>query len=169
MGKPYHKIPKPGKTFSSCKPTNILDFAKRALRLIERHKQALARFLKESCADLLPRVAVHQKVNLGTPGKSIVAASKCDAVDMVVISTHGRTGLSHILLGSVTEKLVREANRSVLSIRPGVLKEGKIANPAWRGVTSHRTFLPAFLVLGTKHGKTSKSRNPHRAIAMFPQ
>ncbi len=39
------------------------------------------------------------------------------AIDLIVISTHGRTGLSHVLLGSVAERIVREAPCPVLTIR----------------------------------------------------
>jgi nucleotide-binding universal stress UspA family protein len=39
-------------------------------------------------------------------------------VDLIVISTHGRTGLSHILVGSITERVVRHAPCPVLSIHP---------------------------------------------------
>jgi len=37
---------------------------------------------------------------------------------LIVISTHGRSGLSHFFIGSVTEKVVRHAHCPVLSIRP---------------------------------------------------
>ena len=37
--------------------------------------------------------------------------------DLVVMGTHGRTGLKHALLGSVTEKVVRKASCAVLTIR----------------------------------------------------
>ncbi len=39
------------------------------------------------------------------------------AIDLIVISTHGRTGLGHVLLGSVAERIVREAPCPVLTIR----------------------------------------------------
>jgi len=38
-------------------------------------------------------------------------------VDMIVVSTHGRTGLSHLLIGSVAEKVVRHAECPVLTLR----------------------------------------------------
>jgi universal stress protein A len=38
-------------------------------------------------------------------------------MDMIVIATHGRTGLSHVLLGSVAEQIVREAPCPVLTIQ----------------------------------------------------
>ena len=38
-------------------------------------------------------------------------------IDLIVIATHGRTGLSHVLLGSVAERIIREAPCPVLTIR----------------------------------------------------
>ncbi|MSU84074.1 MAG: universal stress protein [Pedosphaera sp.] len=39
-------------------------------------------------------------------------------VDLLVLTTHGRTGLRHMLMGSVAEKIVRHASCSVLVVRP---------------------------------------------------
>lgn len=39
------------------------------------------------------------------------------SIDLIVVSTHGRTGLAHVLLGSVAERIVREAPCPVLTIR----------------------------------------------------
>ena len=47
----------------------------------------------------------------------IVDYARDHEVDLVVIATHGRTGLSHVLLGSVAERIVREAPCPVLTIR----------------------------------------------------
>jgi universal stress protein A len=44
-------------------------------------------------------------------------ASKDPAIDLVVMGTHGRTGLKHVLLGSVAEKVVRHAPCAVLVVR----------------------------------------------------
>ncbi len=54
----------------------------------------------------------------GEPSQEILRAAKLKAVDLIVMATHGRTGLSHALMGSVTEKVVRKAPCPVLSIRP---------------------------------------------------
>lgn len=84
--------------------------------ILERHRLALARFLNDHFSDLLPWVKVREKVELGTADESIVGWAKKEGSDLIVISTHGRTGLSHMLLGSVTEKVVRHAPCPVLSI-----------------------------------------------------
>ena len=86
--------------------------------VLETYESALARFLEDHCLDLLPLVEVHTKVEIGTADINIVDAAAKIGVDLIVISTHGRTGLSHILVGSVTERVVRHAPCPVLSIRP---------------------------------------------------
>jgi len=53
----------------------------------------------------------------GVPFHEIVEAAKAQKVDLIIIGTHGRTGLQHILLGSVAEKVVRLAPCPVLVAR----------------------------------------------------
>jgi len=54
----------------------------------------------------------------GVPFLEIIRVARLKGVDLIVMATHGRTGLSHALMGSVTEKVVRKASCPVLSIRP---------------------------------------------------
>ena len=86
--------------------------------IIEKCDTEVRRFLDDHCSDLLPLAKVHRKVELGAPDINIVEEAKKEGTDLIVISTHGRTGLSHVLVGSVTEKVVRHAPCPVLSIRP---------------------------------------------------
>ncbi len=86
--------------------------------VLEKYQSALTQFLKTHFSELTPSVKVHEKVELGNPDINIVEAAEKEGADLIVLSTHGRTGLSHILLGSVTEKVVRHASCPVLSIRP---------------------------------------------------
>jgi nucleotide-binding universal stress UspA family protein len=53
----------------------------------------------------------------GRPFLEIIGYARDNDVDMIVIGTHGRSGLKHVLLGSVAEKVVRKAPCPVLSIR----------------------------------------------------
>jgi nucleotide-binding universal stress UspA family protein len=57
------------------------------------------------------------EVAAGAPANAIVRLAQERNVDLIVMSTHGRTGLSHLLLGSVAERVVREAPCPVLIIR----------------------------------------------------
>jgi nucleotide-binding universal stress UspA family protein len=53
----------------------------------------------------------------GVPFHEIIATAKTQQVDLIVMGTHGRTGLQHVLLGSVAEKVVRLAPCPVLVVR----------------------------------------------------
>jgi nucleotide-binding universal stress UspA family protein len=53
----------------------------------------------------------------GVPFREIVGFARKGAFDLVVMGTHGRTGLKHALLGSVAEKVVRKAPCAVLTVR----------------------------------------------------
>jgi nucleotide-binding universal stress UspA family protein len=55
-------------------------------------------------------------VGRGTPADVICATAR-DGYEMVVLSTHGRTGLQHMLLGSVAERVVRYCTVPVLVVR----------------------------------------------------
>ncbi len=97
---------------------------------LEKYILALSRFLKDHFSDLLPWVKIRETVELGTPYENIAERAKKEEADLIVISTHGRTGLAHILMGSVTEKVVRHAPCPVLSIRPQPREEKKAAAAA---------------------------------------
>jgi nucleotide-binding universal stress UspA family protein len=62
-------------------------------------------------------VTVHREVREGTPFYEIIRFAKEKEVDLIVMGTHGHTGLTHVLLGSVTEKVVRKAPCPVLTVR----------------------------------------------------
>lgn len=55
----------------------------------------------------------------GIPHKEIVKAARETGADLIVIGTHGRTGVEHVLFGSTAEKVVRMAPCPVLTVRPG--------------------------------------------------
>jgi len=53
----------------------------------------------------------------GTPPQAIVDYAKEEDIDLIVVGTHGRRGLSHFLLGSVAERVLRQAPCPVLTVR----------------------------------------------------
>lgn len=53
----------------------------------------------------------------GDPATAITNLAREEQVDMIVMGTHGRTGVSRLLMGSVTESVVRHANCPVLTYR----------------------------------------------------
>jgi nucleotide-binding universal stress UspA family protein len=62
----------------------------------------------------------------GTPWRSIVALAERENVDLIVLGTHGRTGLLRVLMGSVAEAIVRHATCPVLTIRQGAQVTAKV-------------------------------------------
>ena len=56
-------------------------------------------------------------VSQGIPFTEIISTAKEKEIDMIVIGSHGRTGISHMMLGSVSEKVVRKAPCPVLTVR----------------------------------------------------
>lgn len=86
--------------------------------LIEKHQRAVEQYLNDHFADLLPLVELHTKVDVGSAAENIVAEAEKEGSDLIVMSTHGRTGLAHILMGSVTEYVLRNARCPVFSVHP---------------------------------------------------
>jgi nucleotide-binding universal stress UspA family protein len=62
--------------------------------------------------------AVRTEVITGSPYRAIREYAEDKDVDLIVMGTHGRTGVERYLLGSVTEKIVRTADVPVLTVRP---------------------------------------------------
>ena len=54
---------------------------------------------------------------MGSAAKDIVRFAVDDQIDLIVIGTHGRSGIAHLLLGSVAERVVRTAACPVLTVR----------------------------------------------------
>lgn len=62
-------------------------------------------------------------VRIGSPAHEIVRFAEEATVDLIAMATHGRAGLSHIVMGSVAEKVVRLSSIPVLTVKPGPLRE----------------------------------------------
>jgi len=56
-------------------------------------------------------------VRTGSPPYEILGAAKELGIDLLILSTHGRSGLEHVLMGSTTDKVVRQAGCPVLVVR----------------------------------------------------
>ena len=74
--------------------------------------------LEEICKENIPAaITAEPIVRVGRAFVEIVRAAREMEVDLIVIATHGRTGLSHAMFGSTAEKVVRKASCPVLSIK----------------------------------------------------
>lgn len=60
---------------------------------------------------------VETRLRFGKAVDEILGAAAGEQVDLIVMGTHGRTGLAHVLVGSVTERVVRQAPVPVLTMR----------------------------------------------------
>jgi nucleotide-binding universal stress UspA family protein len=63
------------------------------------------------------RIPVHHAFLEGDPAAEIVRYAADAGIDLVVMGTHGRTGLERLLMGSVAEKVMRDAPCSVLVVK----------------------------------------------------
>ncbi|MDN3511522.1 MAG: universal stress protein [Candidatus Jettenia sp.] len=87
----------------------------------------LIKSLPEGTTDVLEIETIIVK---GVPFYEITNAAKELGVDIIVMGTHGRTGISHVMMGSVAEKVVRKAPCPVLMVRmpstPPIIPSGSI-------------------------------------------
>lgn len=83
--------------------------------LIEAAEEGLARVAVAAPASIAGRTVLH-----GPTAEEVVRYATEVNADLIVMGTHGRTGLAHVLLGSVAERVVRKAPCAVLTVRSQV-------------------------------------------------
>lgn len=64
-----------------------------------------------------PKISFEHRLLAGDPAEAIVRTAEAEKADMIVIGTHGRTGLTRFLMGSVAEAIVRRATCPVLTVK----------------------------------------------------
>ena len=89
--------------------------------LLKKTKQTLDRFSRREVAENLLK---ETQVSVGRPFQEITDAARKLKMDLIVIATHGHTGLTRAILGSTAERIVRYAPCPVLTVRE---KENKSA------------------------------------------
>jgi nucleotide-binding universal stress UspA family protein len=87
--------------------------------LVARARRELASVIARSVPPRF-RPRVRAKIGVGDPFQRILAETP--GVDLVVMSTAGRTGLPHLLIGSVAEKIVRHSPAPVLTVPPRIAR-----------------------------------------------
>jgi nucleotide-binding universal stress UspA family protein len=85
-------------------------------RVAEEVDKALAAWKVEAEAAGAKRVTTQSA--MGTPADEIVMAAQKGGYDLIVVGTHGRSGIVHALLGSIAEKVVRRSTVPVLTVHP---------------------------------------------------
>lgn len=86
--------------------------------LLSRRKEEEARAeLSRVAKQELAGVKHDTLLLFGHPAEEIISAADNVEADLIVLATHGRQGVAHMVLGSVAEKVVREAKCPVLTVR----------------------------------------------------
>lgn len=94
-------------------------------RFLDEQRRIGKEQLERIAADLKKQGhRVRTAVEYGSPAPVIVDTAKSGGASLIVMGTHGRTGLAHMLIGSVAEKVVRRASCPVLTVR-GAAKKRK--------------------------------------------
>ena len=93
-------------------PLDESNFASK--REIDQHKLELDEFLVDR--DVNPDLNLRKLVEPGVPSGTIISFAERENCDLIVMSSHGRSGLSRLLVGSVTEQILRKSPCPVLVV-----------------------------------------------------
>lgn len=97
-------------------------------QMLESQRLAAEAWLRQTAAGHLGDAPFATRLVEAAPAEAILRTARQVEADLVVLGTHGRTGLQRLLLGSVAERVLRECDRPVLAVRPG--PHGR---PPWAG------------------------------------
>jgi len=104
----------PNPLYAHYYPTDLLDPEIRARAEKDAHQALLDRVPKDAP---LSNVTHTTLIVHGTPADEIVRVAEEQGIDLIVIATHGHTGLKHLFLGSVAERVIRHVHCPVLVVR----------------------------------------------------
>lgn len=90
-------------------PENLIDMERNIEKEIEKDFNKVIKKID---------VPVNKIIKTGVTFVEIIDYIKEEGIDLVVMGTHGRSGIEHILIGSVAEKVVRKSPCPVLTVRP---------------------------------------------------
>ena len=94
-------------------PGYVENLPDRRKKVVEAANDALKN-LSDACPQHSTAIEYH--IKFGQPFKEVLKLAEEDSVDLIVMGTHGRAGLSHILLGSVAERVIQKANCPVMTV-----------------------------------------------------
>lgn len=83
---------------------------------MERHKARLDNFVADKVPDMGGNLRVRKLVDAGDAYGAILDCADNEHVDLIVMSSHGRSGLARMLIGSVTDKVLRGSSCPVLVV-----------------------------------------------------
>lgn len=94
-------------------PSSIENFVG---EIVTGAEQSMDEFITEAFAD--PEVKATGIILSGYAAQEIISYANTHEMDVIVMGTHGRTGIDRILFGSVAEKVVKTASMPVMTVRP---------------------------------------------------
>jgi nucleotide-binding universal stress UspA family protein len=103
-----HVVPPPPITMHG----EMMDYLPPSERSHEELRDKLQEFQSEE-----PNVAIEHFLEEGDPASVILQVAQTTPCDLIVMGTHGRTGLARLLMGSVAEAVVRKAPCAVLTVK----------------------------------------------------
>ena len=88
----------------------------KVMKATVEHSQVM---MKQFCHEWVERLPqVRYVVEGGNPFEKIIEAAENHRIDLIVLATHGRTGVKRLLIGNVAEKVVRHSSCPVLTVKP---------------------------------------------------
>jgi len=94
-------------------PSSIENFVG---EIVTGAEQSMDEFIAEAFTD--PAVKVKGVILSGYAAQEIIGYATTNNMDIIIMGTHGRTGIDRILFGSVAEKVVKTASMPVMTVRP---------------------------------------------------
>ncbi|AFM24653.1 universal stress protein [Desulfomonile tiedjei] len=85
-------------------------------QILERTQNAAAARLEELAEEYGSLIPVKPYCTIGSAPKEIVELAARESVDLIVMGTHGRTGVKHLVMGSIARSVLRSAHRPVLIV-----------------------------------------------------
>lgn len=90
-----------------------------ALEADKRNVARAKRYLSDKVRTIRSRhIKSSYQVLIGDPADSIMEFSEKENIDLVVMTTHGRSGLKRAVMGSIADAVIRESGKPVLVVRP---------------------------------------------------
>ena len=85
----------------------------------KRNVSKARRYLSRKVRELKGKnIACSYHVNIGNPAESIILYSRKKKIDLIIMTSHGKSGIVRAVMGSVADEVVRNSGKPVLVIRP---------------------------------------------------
>jgi len=110
-----HVVPDPAMLVPEAAAFSVESMQAQTDAMVREALEALSHLPADEWDDGQPIV---REVRVGTAFLEIIEYAREKEIDLIVIGTHGRSGLMHVLMGSVAERIVRKAPCPVLTVKP---------------------------------------------------